>query len=253
MSNTGILLQVRTGSTRLPLKMIQPFYKGKSILEILLERYIGNSENKIPIVIATTKNPQDDVIEDIAKRYNVSCFRGSEENVLLRFIDAANHYGFNNIIRVCGDNPFFDFEGTLELLVNNSSNKYDYISYKVDHEKPSILSHLGFWGEVVTYDALKRIIDSTSNRIYLEHVTNYIYLHPDKFNIKLIEAPGKLGNRNDIRLTVDTKTDFEMNQILYQQIVKQNIPFVPQQIVKYIDQHLEFNQIMLDQIKINSK
>lgn len=250
---TGIILQVRTGSTRLPMKMIQAFYKEKSILEILLERYIGNPENKIPLVIATTKNPQDNIIEDIAKLYNVSCFRGSEENVLLRFIDTANHYGFNNIIRVCGDNPFFDFDGTYELLANNNSKKHDYITYKVDQDKPSILSHLGFWGEVVTLNALKRIIDLTSNQFYLEHVTNYIYHHPDKFSIKLVQAPEKLGNRNDIRLTVDTKADFEMNQLLHQQITEQKIPFEPKQIVNFIDEHSYFKQIMLNEIETNKK
>ncbi len=253
MLHTGIILQVRTGSTRFPKKMVQPFYKGKSILEILIERYLGISKNEIPMVIATTIKSQDDVIEDVAKRYNVNCFRGSEENVLQRFLDTADHFGFGTIIRVCGDNPFFDFESTLALLSSQNSNKYDYISYKVDQGKPSILSHLGFWGEIVKYDTLKRIISSTNKKIYLEHVTNYIYLHPEKFSIKLINAPDGLGKRDDIRLTVDTKIDFEMNQMLYQQIVGQDISFAPKKIVNYIDQHIELKKIMTDQIKINSK
>jgi len=173
--------------------------------------------------------------------------------VLLRFLDTADHFGFGTVIRVCGDNPFFDFENTLALLSSQNSNKYDYISYKVDQGKPSILSHLGFWGEIVKYDTLKRIISSTNKKIYLEHVTNYIYLHPEKFSIKLIDTPDGLGKRNDIRLTVDTKIDFEMNQMLYQQIVCQNISFAPKKIVNYIDQHIELKKIMTDQIKINSK
>jgi len=71
MLHTGIILQVRTGSTRFPNKMVQPFYKGKSILEILIERYLVISENEIPLVIATTDKSQDDVIENVAKQYNV--------------------------------------------------------------------------------------------------------------------------------------------------------------------------------------
>ena len=253
MLHRGIILQVRTGSTRFPRKMVQAFYKGKSILEILIERYLEVPDNEISLVIATTLMPQDDIIEDIAKQYKVKFFRGSEDNVLLRFIDTANYFDFNTIIRVCGDNPFFDFKSTLALISSIDSGKYDYISYKVDKGKPSILSHLGFWGEIVKYDALKRIKRSTVKQIYLEHVTNYIYLHPEKFSIKLIDAPDGLDSRNDIRLTVDTKTDFEMNQMLYQQIVEQNIPFVSREIVNYIDQHFELKQIMKDQIRINSK
>ena len=253
MLSTGIILQVRTGSSRFPLKMVQTFYKGNSILKLLIDRYLLIPENDVPMVIATTNKSQDDVIEDIAKQNSIKCFRGSENNVLQRFIDTADFFNFSTIIRVCGDNPFFDFRNTLALLSYVDSIKYDYISYKVNKGKPSILSHLGFWGEIVKYDVLKKIISSTSKQVYLEHVTNYVYLHPEKFRIKLIDAPDGLGTRDDIRLTVDTKVDFEMNQMLFQQIIEKNVPLVPGEIVNYVDQHVEFKEIMNYQIKSNSK
>lgn len=230
--------------------MIQPFYKDKSILEVLLERYIAFESKLIPIVIATTKNRQDNIIADIASKYDSDCFRGSEENVLLRFIEAAEENGFDKIVRVCGDNPFFDFRGTLDLI--SKSENYDYTSYQVD-KQPSILSHLGFWGEIVNLESLKKVQSLTSNKLYLEHVTNYIYNHSKAFSINLIEPNDSFANRKDIRLTVDTKVDFEMSQHLYQQLIENNIPFKPKEIVKYIDYKTELKEIMLKQINLNKK
>jgi spore coat polysaccharide biosynthesis protein SpsF len=247
---TGIILQVRTGSTRLPKKMVQPFFNGKSILEILIERYTSNNQNSIPLIVATTENPDDSIINDIVSYYNVGCFRGSEDNVLLRFIEAAEEYGFDKIVRVCGDNPFFDFKGTLDLITK--SENYNYTSYQVD-KYPSILSHFGFWGEIVNLTTLKKVQSLTSENIYLEHVTNYIYNHPQTFSINLIDPNGGLTNRSDIRLTVDTKVDFEMGQQLYQQLIENNIPLEPQEIVKYIDSKTRFKEIMFEQINLNKK
>ncbi|MDB4710952.1 hypothetical protein OAF16_04405, partial [Flavobacteriales bacterium] len=106
MSETGIIIQARTGSTRLPNKIILPFYKEKGILELIVERI--NKYTDIPIVVATTKNPKDDAIVKIASKNGVGCYRGSENNVLSRFIETAKKNNFKNIIRICADNPFLD-------------------------------------------------------------------------------------------------------------------------------------------------
>jgi len=253
LRNTGIILQARTGSHRLPKKMILPFYKDKSILQILLERIVNKTPSDIKVVLATSVNPSDDNLERIANSLKIEVYRGPEENVLLRFIETAEKYQFRRIIRICGDNPFFDISGTLKLLASDPVGDFDYVSYKVREDKPSILSHLGFWGEVVGIDALKKALDSTDEKKYLEHVTNFIYLHPRDFRIKLVEAPDFVGNREDIRLTVDTNADFELSREIYSHLVKQNIPLVPEQIVNFIDQHPEMKAKMLNQIAINKK
>ena len=102
---TGIIVQARTGSTRLPNKVLLPFYKEQCILDIILQRL---KTLKYPVVVATSSHPNDNKIVKAAKKNNVQIFRASEENVLERYIDCAIENNFSNIIRVCADNPFID-------------------------------------------------------------------------------------------------------------------------------------------------
>ena len=113
MSETGIILQARTDSTRMPEKVILPFFQEKSILDLLLEK---TKKLVAPVVLATTLNPSDDRICRLAEKHEVPVFRGSENDVLDRFIQAARKFGFSKIIRVCADNPFLDFTGMQTLI-----------------------------------------------------------------------------------------------------------------------------------------
>lgn len=250
VKNTGIIIQARSGSTRMPDKMLKPFFSGKSILEILIDRF-KKEAGGIPFVIATTTVPSDDRIEDMAKRANSLVFRGSEENVLQRFIDTAGEFGFEKIIRVCADNPLFDISGTLKLLDFDKIS--DYAAYKMTNNKPSITTHSGFWGELVTVEALKKINQLTDERIYLEHVTNFIYSNPDLFKIKLLPADAEVFYRDDIRLTVDTKEDFKMVSQIYSLLSEQNQDISVANVLKIIESKPDFLKMMATQIKLNSK
>jgi spore coat polysaccharide biosynthesis protein SpsF len=102
----AIIIQARTGSTRLANKMLKPFYQNQTILQIIIENLKRDID--LPIILATTNNPNDDCLEQVAEENGIFCFRGSEENVLQRFIDAAHQYQVDVIIRVCADNPFLN-------------------------------------------------------------------------------------------------------------------------------------------------
>ena len=100
----GIIIQARTGSTRLHNKILLPFYGEQRIIDIL----IANIKQACPdkcIVLATTNRPQDDVLAETARQAGILSFRGDEDNVLDRFIRAAEVFGINRFIRVCSDNP----------------------------------------------------------------------------------------------------------------------------------------------------
>ena len=81
------IFQARSGSTRMPNKILLPFYDGKSILDLLIEKLKRVKDTQV--IIATSVNPNCDPIEEVAKKHEVLCFRGSENDVLQRFIDAA--------------------------------------------------------------------------------------------------------------------------------------------------------------------
>jgi spore coat polysaccharide biosynthesis protein SpsF len=205
---TGIIIQARTGSTRYPNKIIDcTFYK-----VTLLERVINTMKYAlpdIPIVIATTKEKNDDIIIEYARKQNIDTYRGDTNDVLVRFIETANNFEFTNIIRVCSDNPFIDIDG---VRILNSFSEYtnaDYCSFTVNHSTPTIMTHFGFWVEIVKKSALDRVNTLTTNMFYREHVTKYIYEHKDIFDVKYIDAPYDLTS-TPIRLTIDTPNDYKI-------------------------------------------
>jgi spore coat polysaccharide biosynthesis protein SpsF (cytidylyltransferase family) len=249
---TGIIIQARTGSNRLPGKMTLPFFEDQDLITLMINKFRLHSGG-IPFVIATTLSPGDDIIAAICEKFGVSCFRGSENDVLDRFIKTAEQYNFETIIRVCADNPFFDVTSTLLLAGMLNANKVDYMGYKMDRNLPSIKTHIGLWGEAVTLRALIKAGSITNDSLYREHVTNYLYNHPQTFSIGLVPAPRGLGNRTDLRFTLDTREDYELHRNIYRQLAEEgntdNLPAL----VELIDQNKGFKEVMKNQITQNTK
>ena len=239
---TGIIVQARTGSTRLPNKVLLPFYKEQCILDIILQKL---KILRYPVVVATSSHPNDNKIVKAAKRNNVQIFRASEENVLERYIDCAIENNFTNIIRVCADNPFID-TNLIEELVDESA---DYSAHFFQ-DKPSVQTHWGVFAEFVSLDTLEKIHSLTKEKTFLEHVTNYVYLNPQLFNINRINPP-ILCHANDIRLTVDTIEDFKLAQTLYKLCVEKNSKFNLSTILENITQEMKIQ--MAETIAFNQK
>ncbi len=250
MLKTGIILQARTGSTRMPEKVIRPFFQEQSILDLLLEKV---KKTGFPVVLATTVNPSDDRICALAAKHNVPVFRGSENDVLDRFIQAARQFDFAKIIRVCADNPFLDLAGMKTLLVQFSHSDADYLSFQLAGNKPSILTHFGFWTEAVRLDALEKAAGLTSEKLYHEHVTNFVYGNPELFKVEFIQAGQTVFSRTDIRMTLDTPEDFEIQKEIFATISKENPNFGIPEIVGWLDQHTEILELMKKEILKNQK
>ena len=204
--NIGIIIQARLGSTRLPGKILKEFYGGKTLLETVIHNLQRIKNAKI--IVATSVNPNNDKLESFLNNRDITVFRGSEDDVLCRFIGAAEANSVDGIIRICSDNPFLDWHGVAALIDKAKNSNADYIGYRINNT-PSIKTHFGFWGEFVTLDALKRVASTTDEKPAHEHVTIHIYSHPDEYNCEWIECPDFLQGRNDIRLTVDNTEDFE--------------------------------------------
>lgn len=244
------IVQARMGSTRLPGKILLPFFEGQSILELLIKKLLQVPETSV--VIATSEAPQDDRIAVVACELGVSVYRGSETDVLDRFIQAATCYGAKNIIRVCSDNPFLELASIQELIREASETSADYMSFDIQG-RPSIKTHYGFWTEFVTLAALEKVAANTSEKIYHEHVTNYIYEHPQLFDIRWLKGPEILNGKNSIRLTIDTEADFENARSIYQDLCKDDPYPSIERVVNYLQAHTAYYSTMNDQIKINSK
>ena len=180
---TGIIIQARSSSTRFPNKILRPFYNSDNILDIQIKRL---KQLNLPIVVATTNCEKDKEIVDIVKKHSVFSYIGSEHDVLSRFVNAASENNLTHIIRLCSDNPFIMID-LIKEVSKDEYKSYDYASHYVKNQ-PSISTHWGVFAELVSLEALKKIQKLNSDALYKEHVTNYIYSHPEHFSIKKIEV-----------------------------------------------------------------
>lgn len=246
----GIVIQARTGSSRLPNKILKKFYKEKTILDLLLENLKSNFLD-IPIILATSKNQNDCILEKIAEKFSINFYRGSENNVLSRFIDVGNEFELTHIVRICSDNPFLNMSSIKRLVGNLNSCEIDYLSFSNHLGIPVIRTHIGLFAEIVSLGALIKADKFQNEALYQEHVTNYIYSHPKQFNVVLKPSPCEVYKRDDIRMTLDDIDDFENLAELYKiaHKNKEDLSFL----VDLIDKNEGFKIKMINNIKKYSK
>jgi spore coat polysaccharide biosynthesis protein SpsF len=253
-----IIVQARCGSSRYPRKVLKNFTGGCSLLEFQLTR-LKKAFPSIPLVVATSVSGEDNAIEDISDKLNILCFRGSENDVLERFLDCCRHHKFTDyVVRVCGDNPFLQTEWLKALMTTPTEDlpAPDYISYSING-KPAILTHFGFFAEMIRVDALEKIAQMTTMPLYREHVTNYIYQHHGNgdFHISWHPMDGLGAYADAIRLTIDTQEDFDNVQTIYRHLkpahVETDVPW--EDIISFLDKNPTIQSSMKNQIQFHQK
>lgn len=194
-TRAGIILQARFGSTRLRGKALEPI-GGCSILERCLRRLVAGGVAHV--VLATTREPEDDALEAIATRIGVPTFRGDTNDVLGRYLAAAEQFDLDPIVRATGDNPGVDIQGPGRLLNALRAGGMDYVR---EEGLP-----FGAGVEAFTRDALTLAAAKARNPYDREHVTTFMRRHPNMFRIKDLAAPAPLW-RPLLRLSIDTQKD----------------------------------------------
>lgn len=249
--NLGIIIQARTGSSRLPNKILMKFYKENSILDIIVDR-LKERFSSYPLILATSISESDNDLIRFSHDKNILFFQGSENNVLLRFIEAVNNYNFTHVIRICSDNPFLNMEGIQNLIDKIDDLNIDYISYCDSNGIPVIKTHLGLFAEIVSVRALILADKLQNNPIYQEHVTNFIYGNPDLFYVKLLPCFEEVFRREDVRFTVDDIDDFKNLSFLYKQTEYRQTENL-KKLIDYIDQNIEIKNTMVKNINKYTK
>ncbi len=169
------IIQARMGSTRFPGKVLKPL-AGKPVLWHIIHR-LRKCWTVDAIAVATSVNPIDDVLMKFCREQEIPCVRGSEDNVLERYLRAAKELGAAVVIRVTGDAPLIDTETIDELVERIIRKKTDYCSISLD--PPSI--HEGF--SVFTLEALEKLaIVAGDDLIAKEHISPYFRSHPELFS-----------------------------------------------------------------------
>ena len=246
----GIIIQARTGSTRLHNKILLPFYGEQRIIDIL----IANIKQACPdkCIVLAHQSPAGRRACRSSPPGGYPQFSWRRGHVLDRFIRAAEVFGINRFIRVCSDNPFLRPETFNTFFAEHNFCPADYIAYGFADGRPTIKSHLGLYSELTTIDALRRAAVSTQEKLYIEHVTIYLYMHPEKFKVRLLPLPAELEGRFDLRFTLDTMEDFTLLQELYATFHEKTDRSV-HALLQLVQSHPEYRARMLENIARNEK
>ena len=236
--NFAAIVQIRRGATRLPDKVFQNIGDLPLIEHVVFRLKASKSLNDV--IVATTTNPLDDKIEDWCVANDVSCHRGSENDVLLRYLEAARKFNVVNIVRACGDNPFVDLE-LIDLLVE-SHKKGTF-----DLTNDNVHNIIGSGVEVFTTSALEKSEKMAKKRAYREHVTPYFYDHPQDFRLNFIESLPHLSGM-PLRITIDTEQDLELCRNVYNNLSEiaansENGLISTKQVVEYLRNNPEVVKI----------
>jgi len=222
------------GSSRLPGKTMMKIL-GKPMLELLLER-LKRSKLIDEIVIATTTNPKDEVITELAKKTGVKYFRGSEEDVLARVLDAAKSVNADIIVEITADCPLIDPDVVDMVIKEYLNSDYDYVCNAHDPNRIPIF-HSNFPSgsetQVFSVKVLEEVAGLTDNPYDREHVSVYIYTHPEKFKVFCIKAPDELNYPN-LWLSVDYKEDFEVIKKIYESLYLKNPEFSFLDVIEFL-------------------
>lgn len=208
--NPGIIIQARTDSSRFPKKVLQ-LIETKPILWHVIERC---KKINLPIIVATTNRSIDDPIVRIAKDCEVDYFRGSIDDVLDRYYQAAKKFNLDIIIRITADCPLIDPKQSKKVLTLLKEGKADYVG--LDGKKiPDGLDTEGF-----TIDALEKAWENSVLKSQREHVTPYLKDPVNGFRTLIIESNDDLSKN---RWTVDHPDDLTFVREVYKELYHGNI------------------------------
>jgi len=201
------IIQARMGSSRLPEKVLIDI-QGKPLLEHVIDR-VRKAKLINRIVIATTSNKKDKAIINFARNQGISYYVGSEDDVLDRFYQAAKEHGAGTIIRITPDDPFKDPE-VIDKVVNyylSHKGTVDYVSNTIRPTYPE-----GLDVEVFSFNALEKAWKEARKPSEREHVTPYIWNHPEMFQLANVENKEDLSH---LRWTLDNEADLRFTQEVY--------------------------------------
>jgi spore coat polysaccharide biosynthesis protein SpsF (cytidylyltransferase family) len=210
--NTVALIQARMGSQRMPGKVIEDI-AGRPLLAHVIDR-VMRSRMVSRVAVATSIQLADSEVVAISDEAGVAWFRGSEEDVLDRFLGAARHFEADAVVRICGDCPLID-PGVIDEAVSlHLREGADY----TDNCRLVKTFPRGLDVEVMNTDALEMAARDGQAPQDREHVTFYFYhSRPDRFQIALLEARGPL-RRPELRLTVDVPEDLALMRAIYDRL-----------------------------------
>ncbi len=223
------IIQARMGSTRLPGKVLADL-AGRPLLERVVER-----ARAIPgvarVVVATTVEEPDQAVMRLARALDVDAFAGSSEDVLDRYYGAACKVGASTIVRITADCPLLDPQVSGQVLARFRRGDVDYVSNTQPPTYPD-----GLDTEVLSFAALEQAWRQAELPSEREHVTPYIWKHPDRFRVANVASNEELSA---LRWTVDEPQDLEFTRAVYRYLHHDGRLFGMQEVLELLSRHPE--------------
>ena len=226
------IVQARMGSERLPGKVLREVL-GIPLILLNLKR-LEKSREIDRMILATSDRQLDDPLYETVKGEGFEVFRGDEENVLKRYRDCVLEHGGDIVVRVTGDCPLIDPDIVDNVISHYKMYDYDYVRLDV----PDTFIR-GFDVEVFSREALDKAFELAKEDRDFEHVTAYMYHHPELFSIGKVRGES-LFNKS-YRLCVDTIEDFQLISKVYEHF--EDIYVTAKEAVKFLDENPEIAAI----------
>ncbi len=231
----AVIMQARVGSSRLHAKVLKELC-GKTVLEHDVER-IRQAKTVDDIIIATTDKAEDAAIVEVAERCGAKVFRGSENDVLDRYYQAAKHYQVENVIRITSDCPLIDPFVIDEVVTDYNCKQCDIIT-NVPNEWETMSYPRGLDLEIFPFTWLEKAWTEATDSYDREHVSPYIYDHAQN---RVYYKYDK--DYSQYRWTLDTEEDWQVIQKIYEHFYHGVHNFYFEDIVAYMQEHPEIAQI----------
>ncbi len=222
-------IQARMGSTRLPGKVLKKVL-GRSLLDFLIER-LSQSKEIDDIVVVTSELSADDVLVSFCNDRGITFFRGSEEDVLDRYYQAALQRKVDAVVRITADCPLIDPEIVDQVIQVFKKNEgvVDYVSNSLERTFPR-----GLDVEIFSFQALQMASQCAFRPEEREHVTVYLYRHPEIFRLRNVAHQPVLHSH---RWTVDTSEDFALVRFILENLYPSHPQFRLNDILQLLAQN----------------
>jgi spore coat polysaccharide biosynthesis protein SpsF len=221
------ILQARMSSSRLPGKVMRPIL-GRPMIGLQIER-LRRARGLTGLMVATSGEPDDDVIAHYCAELGAGCYRGSLEDVLGRFIGALDAAGApGTFLRLTADCPLADW-----ALIDRCIDEHAAAGADITYTSQNWTFPKGLDVEVCQSAALRQADRATTDPYDREHVTPYLYRHPDQFRIHAITRDPPLR----YRWTVDTPEDFAFVSAVYEALYPGKPDFTSEDVLAWQAAH----------------
>lgn len=227
---TGIVIQARVGSSRLPSKVLYDV-EGLSVIGWVIAR-TQRVSRKDALVCAIPDTSANDALAVACEGFGVPVVRGPEHDVLARYRMCCDQYHLTDVVRITSDCPLIDPAIVDRAIHAHESGNYDLSANRV--EEAGAFPR-GMDVEVVRVSALRAIDALQLEPRYREHVTNYFYEHPDKFPLHYID-PEPFEARPSVRLCIDHREDLEVVRQVVRHFANRR-DFSLAEIIRFLDAH----------------